>query len=94
VAEGTPAEIKARAVGRKVRCRTSLPVSELAALPGVRHAWRDGEISEMFTAEAERVVSELLSRDRSLSDLEVRGADLEEAFLALTKSDDRKEMAA
>ena len=94
VAEGTPAEIKARAVGRKVRCRTSLLVSELAALPGVRNAWRDGEISELFTAEAERVVFELLSRDRSLSDLEVRGADLEEAFLALTKSDDRKEMAA
>ncbi|HSG40391.1 MAG TPA: ABC transporter ATP-binding protein [Thermoanaerobaculia bacterium] len=94
VAEGTPAEIKARAVGKKVRCRTSLALSELAALPGVRNAWRDGEVTELFTAETERVVHEMLSRDRSLSDLEVRGADLEEAFLALTKSDDRKEMAA
>jgi ABC-2 type transport system ATP-binding protein len=94
VAEGTPAEIKARTVGRKVRCHTSLPLSELAALPGVRNVRRDGEITELFTTEAERAVYELLSRDRSLSGLEVRGADLEEAFLALTKSEDRKEMAA
>jgi len=35
-----------------------------------------------------------MSRDRSLSGLEVRGADLEEAFLALTHSDDPKEVAA
>ncbi|HEX6901178.1 MAG TPA: ABC transporter ATP-binding protein [Thermoanaerobaculia bacterium] len=94
VAEGTPAEIKARAVGRKIRCRTNLSVSELAALPGVRDARRDGEVSELFTAEAERVVQELMRRDPALSGLEVRGADLEEAFLALTKSDDRKEAAA
>lgn len=94
VAEGTPAEIKARAAGRKVRCRTGLALSEVEALPGVRNVRRDGEITELFAAEAERVVFELLSRDRSLSGLEVRGADLEEAFLTLTNSGDRKEMAA
>jgi ABC-2 type transport system ATP-binding protein len=66
----------------------------VAALPGVRSARRDGEVTELFAAEAERVVYELLSRDRSLSGLEVRGADLEEAFLTLTNSGDRKEMAA
>jgi ABC-2 type transport system ATP-binding protein len=94
IAEGTPAEIKARAAGRKVRCRTSLPLDEVTALPGVRSARRDGETTELFAAEAERIVQELLSRDRSLSGLEVRGADLEEAFLALTNSDDREEVAA
>jgi ABC-2 type transport system ATP-binding protein len=90
VAEGSPAEIKTRAAGRKVRCRTSLSLEDLAALPGVRSARRDGEngengeITELFAADAERVVRELMNRDPRLSALEVRGADLEEAFLALT----------
>ncbi|HET9225346.1 MAG TPA: ABC transporter ATP-binding protein [Thermoanaerobaculia bacterium] len=94
VAEGTPSEIKARAAGRKIRCHTSLPLTDVASLSGVRNARRDGEITELFAVDAERVLRELLSRDRSLSGLEVKGADLEEAFLALTNSDDPKEVAA
>ena len=93
-AEGTPAEIKARAAGRKVRCVTSLSPEEVSALPGVRSVRRDGELTELFTAEAERAVRELLNRDPRLSSLEVRGADLEEAFLTLTHSDVQEEVAA
>ena len=70
--------------GRKIRCRTSLPLSDLAGLPGVRSARRDGETTELFVADAERTVRELLTRDARLTELEVRGADLEEAFLTLT----------
>jgi len=87
IAEGTPAEIKSRVVGRKIRCRTALPLAAIAALPGVRDVRRQDELTEVFAAEAERTVFELLSRDPSLSALEVRGADLEEAFLSLTNSD-------
>jgi ABC-2 type transport system ATP-binding protein len=97
IAEGTPAEIKSRVVGRKVRCRTVLTPAEVAALPGVRGARdvrRVGELTELFTAEAERAVFELLRRDPSLSALEVRGADLEEAFLTLTQSNSEEEVAA
>lgn len=93
VAEGTPAEIKARAAGRKVRCRTALSLEEVSALPGVKGARRDGELVELFASEAERAVRELLHRDPLLSALEVRGADLEEAFLTLTGSEERKEAA-
>ena len=93
VAEGTPAEIKARAAGRKILCRTALSLAEVAALPGVRNARRNGELVELFASEAERAVRELLARDPSLSALEVRGADLEEAFLALTGAEERKEAA-
>jgi ABC-2 type transport system ATP-binding protein len=94
IAEGTPAEIKARVVGRKIRCRTALPLAEVAALSGVRDARRDGELTELLASEAERAVFELLSRDPHLSALEVRGADLEEAFLSLTHSDTTEEVAA
>jgi ABC-2 type transport system ATP-binding protein len=80
--------------GRKVRCRTDLPLAEVAALPGVRDARQQGELTELFAAEAERVVFELLRRDPRLSALEVRGADLEEAFLTLTKVQPREEVAA
>jgi ABC-2 type transport system ATP-binding protein len=94
IAEGTPREIKARVAGRKILCRTRLSLEDVAALPGVREARQDGDRIELFAAEAERVVAELMRRDPALSGLEVRGADLEEAFLALTHSDDRQEVAA
>ncbi len=91
VAEGTPAEIKARVLGKRIRCRTRLSLAELAALPGVRDARRptmsgESDEAEILAAEAEPVVRELLARDSSLSGLDVRGAGLEEAFLALTGS--------
>ena len=94
VAEGTPAEIKARAANRKIRCRTSLPLEQLAALPGVHGARRDGELTELFAVDAEALTRELLARDPGLSALEVRGADLEEAFLALTGAEEKEEVAA
>ena len=43
---------------------------------------------------AEGVVGELLKRDPDLSDLEVHGAGLEEAFLALTNPSTGEERAA
>jgi ABC-2 type transport system ATP-binding protein len=102
LAEGTPGEIKARVRGRRIRCRTALSLGDLAALPGVREARRpdgpEGEgVAELFATEAERAVRALLDRDPALSDLEIRGADLEEAFLALTSNSSaptRQEVAA
>ncbi len=35
VADGTPAAIKAQAAGRQVRCRSTLSIGALRALPGV-----------------------------------------------------------
>ncbi|HVT18704.1 MAG TPA: ABC transporter ATP-binding protein [Thermoanaerobaculia bacterium] len=85
IAEGTPAEIKSRVSGRKIRCRTRLSAADLATIPGVRTVRVSGAEVELFAPEAERAVRELLARDPELSDLEVKGADLEEAFLALTR---------
>jgi ABC-2 type transport system ATP-binding protein len=98
VAEGTPAEIKARVLGKRIRCRTRLTTAELAALPGVRDVRRSGDEIEIAAAAAEPVVRLLLARDPDLSALDVRGAGLEEAFLALTGNEDQgkadKEVAA
>ncbi len=84
LAEGTPGQIKARVAGRTVSCSTTLADRELERLPGVRSVRREGERSEILAAEPERLVAALLAADPALTGLEVRGAGLEEAFLALT----------
>ncbi|HXO20599.1 MAG TPA: ABC transporter ATP-binding protein [Thermoanaerobaculia bacterium] len=89
LAEGSPAEIKARVVGRRVRCLTRLQLADLLLLPGVSGGRRDGEETELIVNAAEPVVAELLRRDPGLANLEVRGAGLEEAFLALTGRPDQ-----
>lgn len=84
IARGSPAEIKARTAGRKVRAVTSLALEQLSALPGVASVRRDGAATELLTSAAEPVVRAMLAQDPRLSDLEVSGAGLEDAFLALT----------
>jgi ABC-2 type transport system ATP-binding protein len=84
VADGTPAEVKARAGGRRIRCRTALPLGEVAALPHVGAAREVRGVTEVVTAAAEEVVRALFARDATLCELEVGGVGLEEAFVALT----------
>jgi ABC-2 type transport system ATP-binding protein len=94
VADGTAAEIKSGAASRRVRCVTLLSETEIRSMPGVRSVRRDGVITEILTAEAERVTRDLLMRDASLSGLEVSGAGLEEAFLTLTAAPAREQELA
>jgi ABC-2 type transport system ATP-binding protein len=86
VAEGSPAEIKAQTSGKKIRCVSQLPMDVVRAFPGVLEVKADREAIEITAKNAENVVRELLLRDASLSGLEVTSAGLEEAFLALTQS--------
>jgi len=84
-AEGTPAEIKAKTSGKRIRCITSLSTAVLRQIAGVREVREDREAVEIHAGEAEDVVRELLARDPQLAGLEVSSAGLEEAFLALTQ---------
>jgi len=86
IAEGTPAEIKARAMGKQVRCTSRLTLEEVRQIPGVLSVKADRNAFELQVNAAEPVVRELLQRDTWLADLEVTNAGLEEAFLALTKN--------
>jgi ABC-2 type transport system ATP-binding protein len=86
IAEGTPAEIKGSAHGKQIRCATTLEIETLRSLPTVSTVRRDGDITVIIAGNSEVVVRELLLRDSSLSNLEIRSAGLEEAFLALTHS--------
>jgi ABC-2 type transport system ATP-binding protein len=86
VAEGTPAEIKSRAIGKQVRCSSRLSIDEIRRIPGVLSVTADRQSFAMQVQAAEPVVRELLQRDSWLAELEVTSAGLEEAFLALTQN--------
>ena len=86
VADGAPHEMKQLAASRRIRCATALTIDRLQQMPGVASVRRDGVTTELLTNDAERVTRDLLIADASLSGLEVTGAGLEEAFLALTSS--------
>ena len=86
IAEGTPSEIKARTCGRRIRCVSSLDLETLRAFPGVAEVRRDRDGYEIRAVEAEPVLRELLLRDSKVRGIEVVGAGLEEAFLALTQN--------
>jgi ABC-2 type transport system ATP-binding protein len=85
VADGPATEIKAKASSRTIRA--TLPGVALAAirgLPGVSTVERHGDAVVIASADAEEALRGLLNEFRSVRDVEVRGAGLDEAFLALT----------
>jgi len=86
VSQGTPAEIKRRSGGRRIRCQTSLSLASLEALEGVTGV----EIADGFTTvtahNAESVVRHMLLHDEQLANLEIASPALEDAFLALTRT--------
>lgn len=86
VADGSPAQIKARAASRRIRCVTTLSPDTVQHMTHVRGVRRDGASLEILASDAEHVARELLIRDDGLSGLEISGAGLEDAFLALTSA--------
>ncbi|MGH8312196.1 MAG: ABC transporter ATP-binding protein [Gammaproteobacteria bacterium] len=93
IAEGTPAEIKQTVARRHIRCVTKLNAVQIKILPGVTSMQQDGERLDIVAARPESVLFEMLKLDPALHDLEVTGAKLEEAFLALT-DENHEEKAA
>jgi ABC-2 type transport system ATP-binding protein len=84
VADGTPAQVKARAAGRAVRATLSDPdVAALRALPGVSAVEVRGNSVLINTADSDLVARHLLTCTAA-RDLEIAALDLEDAFVALT----------
>jgi ABC-2 type transport system ATP-binding protein len=85
IAEGRPQEIKARTAGKTIRCVTRLSAAVVHALPGVVDVQDDRGVTVIHTSRPEDVLRELLNRDLEISGIQVAGAGLEDAFLALTQ---------
>jgi ABC-2 type transport system ATP-binding protein len=85
VADGTAQEIKAAAGDRTVRFTLGdQPVAGLDTLPGVTAVEVRGASARLRTSDPDATVEALYASGLRVRDLEVKGADLEEAFLSLT----------
>jgi len=85
VADGSTTEIKAAVGGRTVRA--TLPgavAAELRRLPGVTDAELHGQTVILRCSDSDAALRALLTTYEQARDIEVSGAGLEEAFLALT----------
>jgi ABC-2 type transport system ATP-binding protein len=88
IAEGTPSEVKRRVAHRTVRFRADVPASDLEGRPDVQRVEIEpGGLTAVYTSEPERLLRELFAQGTELRDLTVTDADLEAAFVALTRRD-------
>jgi ABC-2 type transport system ATP-binding protein len=85
IADSTPAEIKSRVAGKHVMFRSARPLTDadLTGLPLTGMQLADST-AKLLTNDPEGVLRELFRRGVEMKDLEVTGADLEEAFIAMT----------
>jgi ABC-2 type transport system ATP-binding protein len=93
VADGPATEIKAKVSGRTIRA--TIPdagPAQLAALPGVTSAERHGEAAILTCADSDLALRAMLGRYPEARDIEVVGAGIEEAFVALTADDNDEEL--
>ncbi len=84
VADGPTNEIKARVGSRRIRATLDAPLEDLAALPGVSHTERRGAAVMLSCADSDAAIRALLQRYPDAHDIEIHGADLDDAFLLLT----------
>ena len=81
LADDTVAAVRGLVSIRRVSLTLPVPVPDL---PGVVGTERDGDRTHLLTADADRLVRDLVARDVPFTALEVRPTSLEEAFLTLT----------
>jgi ABC-2 type transport system ATP-binding protein len=86
IADASPQELKARVPGKKITLVAGRPFAsaDLDGLPA-RVLVVAGERAALLSDAPAAVLRELFRRGVDVVDLEVTGADLEEAFLALTR---------
>ena len=86
IADGTVRQITEQVQLRRVLVRTSSPEHQLLTLPGAVSVTPDldGEHLVIASRDADATVRALVTTGTDFSDLQVHGASLEEAFLALT----------
>ena len=84
IADASPQEIKSKVAGRRVRFTSvALNDKDLDGLPITTATVADHHV-QLLTNQPEAVLRELFRRGVEISDLEVSGADLEDAFISLT----------
>ncbi len=84
IADAPPAVIKSRVAGKRVRFTApAVKEKDLEGLPVTAVTINDHSV-QLLTNQPESVLREIFRRGVEISDLEVAGADLEDAFIAIT----------
>ncbi len=84
IADAPPAVIKSRVAGKRVRFTApAVKEKDLEGLPVTAVTINDHSV-QLLTNQPESVLREIFRRGVEISDLEVAGADLEDAFIAMT----------
>jgi ABC-2 type transport system ATP-binding protein len=84
IADASPQEIKSRVAGKRIRFKSAaLTEKDLQGLPLTTSTIADHSV-QLLTNQPEAVLRELFRRGVEISELEVAGADLEDAFISLT----------
>ena len=85
ITDASPQEIKSKVAGKRVRFTSAaLTDQDLEGLPITTRKVTDHHV-QLLTNQPEVVLRELFHRGIEISDLEVSGADLEDAFISLTR---------
>jgi ABC-2 type transport system ATP-binding protein len=84
IADASPQEIKSKVAGKRVRFASgNLSDKDLEGLPVTTTTITDHRV-QLLTNQPESVLRELFRKGIEISELEVSGADLEDAFISLT----------
>jgi len=83
----SPAAIRQRVPSQLIKLTTRLDAEQMKRFAGVQSVQAVNGRMHVYCHGAENVLRELLGADPGASELEVGGADLETAFLALTQPD-------
>ncbi len=88
VADGTPGQIKARVGSRTIRATLpDVELSDLLGFDGVVNVERHGPSIILTCSDSDRTLYQLLASYQTLTDIEVTGGSLEEAFVELTREE-------
>jgi ABC-2 type transport system ATP-binding protein len=94
VADGPATEIKATVGLHTIRATLpDVPIPTLTALAGVQSGERRGEAVVLHCTDSDAAIRALLRDFPAVSDIEIAGAGLEEAFLLLTGDDKSEELS-
>jgi ABC-2 type transport system ATP-binding protein len=94
LAQDTPAGIKARVGGKRIRASSALAPELVASWPECEQAVRSEHGLEVRTRAPEALLRRWLAQDPQLAELEVQPLSLEQAFLSLTAAPAAQELAA
>jgi len=85
IAEGSVESIRSRVAMRRIRCVSSLNITDIKQWPQIDSVGHDGEYLTIQTMDVESVTLRLLTEDKTLQQLEIKRAGLAEAFVELTR---------